>query len=211
MKASDEKLMAPERESSMSRGTQNALSSKGSRLSPLLVSWVMNRRRWEYHAIPTVGAFICMTQSCPALEIIKGKWSLRKQNIILCGLMERTPKRKFPINLDGVSFFFVCVQHLYIYNHSRKECEGTTVADQWATACSTVFAFPLSVSPSMAPCEIREMLKKQTNKRPFKSQLHGLLNRGNQELGVKTAKQILLGLSFLHSTFPPTPLVQRNK
>lgn len=46
----------------------------------------------------------------PGMGIIKGKWSLMRQDIIPCGLMERTLTRKFPVNLDGVIFSSIHVQ-----------------------------------------------------------------------------------------------------
>lgn len=111
---------------------------------------------------------------------------------------------------SGVSFFSVPVQHPYTSNTSRMVWDVTTVADQWIIVCSKVFVF----SPSVNPRERREMQKRKKNaqtEKPLKPWLHGPLNRRDQELQVKTEKQDLLWLSFLHCIVSLSPLLQRTK
>lgn len=60
-------------------------------------------------ATPAVGHNLHDT-IVPGMEIIKGKWSLMRQDIIPCGLMERTFNKKFPVNLGEVIFFPIHVQ-----------------------------------------------------------------------------------------------------
>jgi hypothetical protein len=79
--------------------------------------------------------------------------------------MGRAPKRKLPSNPVGSLSSLSMCSALYTSNKSQMVCEVASMPDQWVIVCSKVFVLSLAVSPSMIPCERREMQKKKKKKK----------------------------------------------